>query len=150
MSPKKENKDRKRVVSCGCVVHRANPVTNEIELLLIKQFEDHDVWGIPKGRMNRGETFEQCAVRETREEAGVTVELGLRLMDVDLQLKNKDKTVISYLARQVCNNTPRADDPDSEVADVAWFHESNLPQIQQYQRSIIAEALAVLHSNKRY
>lgn len=145
---KKENKDRKRVVSCGCVVHRIDPITNEFELLLIKQFKDHDVWGIPKGRMNRGETLEQCAVRETREETGVAVELGLRLLDVDLQLKSKDKTVVSYLARQICNSEPRADDPDSEVADVAWFKEGSLPEIQLYQKGIISEALTVLHLNR--
>jgi ADP-ribose pyrophosphatase YjhB (NUDIX family) len=143
-----KNKDRKFIISCGCIVHRVDQLTGELQLLLIKQFDDHDVWGIPKGRMNPGETFEQCAIRETREESGVHVELQQRLSDVHLQLKNKDKKVISYLARQICQNIPRADDPDSEVAAVGWFNAKNLPPLQTYQTSIIFEALEILKNSQ--
>jgi ADP-ribose pyrophosphatase YjhB (NUDIX family) len=146
MSPK--SKDRKLVISCGCVVHRIDQFSGERQLLLIKQFNDQDIWGIPKGRMNPGETFEQCAIRETREETGINVEIQQPLPKVHLQLKNKDKTVISYIARQTCQNIPRADDPDSEVADVAWFNIKNLPPLQAYQTGVIFEALEILKNSQ--
>jgi 8-oxo-dGTP diphosphatase len=143
-----KNKKQKNVISCGCVIHRGCYETGDLELLLIKQFADQNLWGIPKGRMDQDETFEQCAIRETREEAGVVVELQDRLTDVCLQLKHKNKTIISYLARQTCNNIPRADDPDSEVADVGWFNVKNLPPLQSYQTGVIFEALEILKNSQ--
>ncbi len=148
MKQKKENKKQKEVISCGCVVHRIDQLSGELQLLLIKQFDDQNIWGIPKGRMNPGETFEQCAIRETREETGINVELQRPLPQIHLQLKNKNKTVISYIARQVCQNTPRADDPDSEVAEVGWFSVKNLPPLQMYQTGVIFEALEILKNSQ--
>lgn len=50
-------------------------VTNEHnELLMIYR---RGKWDLPKGKLDEGETIEQCAVREVEEETGVTnLELG--------------------------------------------------------------------------
>ncbi|MFO7612278.1 MAG: NUDIX domain-containing protein [Clostridia bacterium] len=47
-------------------------------ILLIKR-TDNDTWGIPGGSMELGETFEEAAKREVREETGLTVR-KLRMM----------------------------------------------------------------------
>ncbi|MET0684388.1 MAG: NUDIX domain-containing protein, partial [Solirubrobacteraceae bacterium] len=41
------------------------------------------VLGLPKGGMNAGETPEQTAAREVREETGINVTVGPRLGQVD-------------------------------------------------------------------
>ena len=55
-------------------------VTNEKgELLMIYR---RGKWDLPKGKLDEGETIEECAVREVTEETGVTgITLG-RLIDI--------------------------------------------------------------------
>lgn len=49
-------------------------------ILLIKR-TDNNCWGLPGGSCELGETFEQAAIREAREEAGLAVH-NLRLFNV--------------------------------------------------------------------
>jgi ADP-ribose pyrophosphatase YjhB (NUDIX family) len=43
--------------------------------LLLLQRPDNDLWTIPTGAVNRGETVAEAAVRECREETGLQVEI---------------------------------------------------------------------------
>ncbi len=143
----KKNKERRQTMSCGAVVWRVNE--GEMQLLLIKQFSHKDSWGIPKGHMDAGETLEECALREVREETGVTVQLGERLPDCNTYFKNVDKTVVSYLATPVGSHKPVHDDPDSEVADAQWIPVDQLPKIHNYQQPLIAKAIELLRVHLR-
>lgn len=138
----KKNKERRKTTSCGAVTWRVNE--GKLELLLIKQFEHKDSWGIPKGHMDAGETLEECALREVREETGVAVRLGNRLPDCGTYFKHEDKTVVSYLATPVGSHDPKHDDPDSEVADARWIPYDQLPKIHVYQQPLIATAIELL------
>jgi len=135
----KKNKERKKTTSCGAVTWRM--IDGKVEILLIKQFANKDRWGIPKGHLDEGETLEQCAVREVREETGVQVQLGFRLPDCHIQNKVEDKTVVSWLATPVGSHELRHNDPDNEVADARWFEVTQLPEIMVYQRSLVAAAV---------
>lgn len=147
MLKKIKNASDKHVISCGCVVYRYGDSWGESQVLLIKQFSSNDVWSIPKGKINPEESFEECAIRETHEETGISVRLEDRLEDIKIALKNKDKTVISFLAQQVCDKDPNIDDPDSGVAAAAWFSVEKLPELQAYQKQLIHEALGKLKAN---
>ena len=146
----KKNRNKRKSTSCGAVVWRVHD--GELELLLIKQFAHKDSWGIPKGHLDKGESFEQCARREVKEETGVLVTLGERLPDTHVSFKNESKTVVSYLANPVSNellpgnDEPRHDDPDCEVADAMWISVNKLPKIHAYQQQLIAGAVEALCS----
>lgn len=58
--------------SAGGVAYRAGE--KGIEIAIIKTFEEGR-WQLPKGIVDPGETAEQAALREVREEAGITCEL---------------------------------------------------------------------------
>jgi len=139
---KEVNKARTKTTSCGGLPVRRRE--GKVEVLLIKQFAHKDSWGIPKGHMHEGETQEQCAIREIREEAGVEVKLGQRLPDVGTVFRDEDKTVVSWLTEVVGSDEPRHDDPDSEVADARWFDINALPTLHVYQRPLIAAAVDIL------
>jgi 8-oxo-(d)GTP phosphatase len=134
-----ENKARLKTVSCGGLPWRV--VDGRVQVLLIKQFSTRDSWGIPKGHQHDGETLEQTALREVREEAGVEVTLEQRLPDAHATFRNEDKVVVSWLCTVVGNDEPRHDDPDSEVADARWFHIDALPTLHVYQRQLFAVAI---------
>ena len=139
----KKNKERRKTTSCGAVVWRVRE--GKLELLLIKQFEHRDSWGIPKGHVDAGESLETCALREVREETGVAVRLVERLPDCSCFVKHEDKTVVSWLAVPVdANAEPAHDDPDSEVADARWIPVDQLPRIHVYQQPLIAVAIGRL------
>lgn len=49
-------------------------VVNDRGELLLERRADNDLWGLPGGGMNLGETLAQTIVREVREETGLEVE----------------------------------------------------------------------------
>jgi len=51
-------------------------VEKEGKFLLIYR---RKVWDFPKGKLDKGETIKQCAVREVEEETGVKVKLGKKI-----------------------------------------------------------------------
>lgn len=63
------------ILAAGCVLWRRSPVTEGIELALVHRPKWAD-WSHPKGKLKREETFADAAVREVREETGMTCALG--------------------------------------------------------------------------
>lgn len=82
-------------------------------------------WQFPAGKVEPGETCEEAAVRETKEEAGVAVvavaPLGERVHPITAWQ-------VSYTACQVTGWTAHVADTD-EIAEVAWV---TLPEIPRY------------------
>ena len=78
-------------------------------------------WGLPKGAVMEGETSEQAAIREVKEETGLDAEI-IRLLDtIEYQFRAGDtlirKRVDFYLMRYVAGDlVPQL----SEVDDVQW------------------------------
>lgn len=78
-------------------------------------------WGLPKGAVAEGETSEQAALREVREETGLDAEIVKLLDTIEYYFRAGDtlirKRVDFYLMRYVSGElTPQL----SEVDDVEW------------------------------
>ncbi len=82
-------------------------------------------WQFPAGKVEPGESCEEAAVRETKEEAGLDVvavaPLGERVHPIT-------GWQVSYTACEVAGGTAHVADAD-EVAEVAWV---TLPEIPRY------------------
>lgn len=143
----KKMKEVRSITSCGAVVWRIN--NENIEILLVKQ-SHKDVWSIPKGRINKGESLEQCAMREVKEETNVDISLGVRLPDCNVRYKKANKTIISYLAIPNGNQVPDHTHPKSEVHDARWISIDCLPNIHHSQKFLFSEVVKMLRPNKNF
>lgn len=81
----------------------------------------HLLWSLPKGHIEEGETAEQAAVREVREETGILGEVAAPLGSIDYWFVAEDrrihKTVHHFLLRALGGELS---DEDVEVTAVAW------------------------------
>ena len=101
--------------SAGAVVFYRG---EQIEYLLLY----HNFWGFPKGHIERGEGERTAALREIREEAGVTVTLldGFRCVEEYTYTRKgqlNPKKAIYFLAQA----SKRAARLSSEHTDLAWL-----------------------------
>lgn len=76
------------VYAAGAVLWKV--VDKELKVLVVHRTQHKDV-SIPKGKVDPGETLPQTAVREIREETGLTVGLGPFLGVVDYVMPNNGK-----------------------------------------------------------
>lgn len=89
----------------------------------------YDEWGFPKGKVDKGETLQECAVREVAEETGRSLVVGQPLGTVRYRLHSgKRKEVRYWAAREVTPDGAwsrvRAEPPPalaSEIDRAEWF-----------------------------
>jgi ADP-ribose pyrophosphatase YjhB (NUDIX family) len=90
---------------------------------LIGRLDRHGrlLWTLPKGHIEAGETAEQAALREVREETGIAGEIVAELGVIDFWFvaegRRVHKTVRHYLMRRVGGELSTA---DHEVQKIAW------------------------------
>ncbi len=88
-------------------------------------------WSIPGGVLEVGELVREAAIREAREETGLTVEPGELLGVYDRVLRDADRRVqyhyvlIDFLCRRVAGDIAAA----SDAAEVRWFTREELPAL---------------------
>ena len=80
----------KTVIVSGAVILRTNPDTNKKEIFATQRgYGDYkDGWEIPGGKLEPGETPEQCIVREIKEELATDVKADKILGVVDYDYPN--------------------------------------------------------------
>jgi 8-oxo-dGTP pyrophosphatase MutT (NUDIX family) len=78
------------------VVYRDCP--DGIELLLVRASRDPTRWVWPKGHVEDGETDEEAALREVREEAGVDSRIQAKLGQYSFPKQRESVRVVMFLA----------------------------------------------------
>ncbi len=68
----------KKEKSCGAVVIKEEQ--DGLKFLIIKQHDEY--WHFPKGHVEKGETEEQTAIREIKEETNIDVEIDTNFRKV--------------------------------------------------------------------
>jgi 8-oxo-dGTP pyrophosphatase MutT (NUDIX family) len=134
-----------RETSYGGVVVRGN------EVLVITPAGKRRVTGLHKGGQNPGETGEQTAAREVREETGVTATPREPLGDVSYWYRRNGrrvfKTVHFFLFDFVSGST---DDHDHEVEEARWIPLADARTKLSYpgERALIERALSKLGAGR--
>ena len=85
-----------------CVVHRGR----------------YDDWSIPKGKLDRGESFEDAALREVREETGLRCRLLQELEPARYEDHKGRPKLVRYWLMEPVEDTGFT--PDDEVDELRW------------------------------
>jgi 8-oxo-dGTP pyrophosphatase MutT (NUDIX family) len=133
-----------RATSAGGVVHRN--VDGRTQVLLVHR-RSPLLWALPKGTPDAGETLEETALRETREETGIVVEIEAKLRSIRYFFVRGStrfhKTVHFFLMRPVGGSI---DEHDAEFDEVRWTDAPEAIALLTHdtERSVVEHALEVL------
>lgn len=134
--------------SAGGVAYRERDSVVEVALISVG---DDNRWQLPKGLVDKGESTEDAAIREVREEAGIETELVERLDKVEYwYFWNEDgervryhKFVYFYLLRYKAGDVS---DHDHEVNEARWFNIDEAINVLAFdsEKKIVEKARAKL------
>ena len=111
-----DNGPNAKVLAAGTLPWRIKG--GQLQVLVIHRPEYND-WSWPKGRLGQQETLPETAWRETKEEVGLNLTLGIPLGVIRYKNPNaKNHKEVWYWAARVVDKKPR---PDSkEVDETRW------------------------------
>jgi len=100
----------------------------EVLLLQRKGAHGSGTWCPPGGHLEFGESFEECAKREAKEESGLEIcEVMLLGVLNDIMLDEAKHYVTLNMSAKLCDDTaPRIMEPDKSDA-IDWFPLNQLP-----------------------
>jgi 8-oxo-dGTP pyrophosphatase MutT (NUDIX family) len=129
-----------RVSSAGGVVHRS--LDGRQQIVLVHR-RSPPLWALPKGTPDSGETTEETALRETREETGLEVEIDRPLRSIRYYFVRGStrfhKTVHFFLMRPIGG---ALDLHDAEFDEVVWMDLPEALALMSHatERSVVEEA----------
>jgi 8-oxo-dGTP pyrophosphatase MutT (NUDIX family) len=111
-----------RQTSAGGVLVRRGESGDEVLLASRRTRRGDLVWGLPKGLVERGESPEETAVREVREETGYHGRVRDRLGDVSYWFVWEGTRIRKTVHFFLMDDTgAEPGDRDREMEDVRWF-----------------------------
>lgn len=117
-------------------------VFNEKNEILLNLRTDTNTWGIPGGSMELYETIEETAVRELKEEAGITAN-DLKLVsvlsgnDYYFEYPNGDKMCTVIVLFKVIGYNGKIKVNDDESKKLEFFNINDLPEMESRVANIM-------------
>jgi 8-oxo-dGTP diphosphatase len=114
-------------------------------LLLRHVFHPYVPWGLPGGWLNRNEAPEEGALRELKEETGLSAEIGPPLL-ISSGTSPSHTSIVYRAALQ-----PGKMKLSSEILEAGWFAIADLPKpLTTSVKKAIAATFASTHETARY
>lgn len=131
--------------SCGAVV--LDETENEKKVLLIKNKRSAH-WGFPKGHIEQGESEKETAIRETKEETGIDIDIvdGFSCKSEYTIQGKVEKAVVIFLAKAKNNNVVKQDE---EIDEYIWVDFGAAMRMLKFEndRNILIKAKEYIDRN---
>ncbi|MEK9201138.1 MAG: NUDIX domain-containing protein [Patescibacteria group bacterium] len=88
-------------------------------------FRSAGEWCLPGGKMEWGETFEQGAIREVKEETGITIKKPTVISVHNFKNQHAHFMTVGLVAK-ITKGEPKVMEPD-EITEWGWFDLKKLP-----------------------
>jgi 8-oxo-dGTP diphosphatase len=118
------------VRAAGGVVVRAGAGGPEVLLVHRPEYDD---WTYPKGKLDRGETEEECALREVEEETGLRCTLRRELESTTYRDAKGRRKRVRYWLMAVESGVLGF---DNETDDARWLTFQDAASLLSYERDI--------------
>lgn len=109
-------------IVAGCVLAR----DGKYLLVQEKQAKVYGQWNLPAGRVDAGESIEDAAVRETKEESGFDVRLGEK---ISTEHSSSDRPVFHAFKAEITGGELKFD--PEELLAAGWF---SIDEIKAFDR----------------
>ena len=118
----------KQEKSCGAIVYRQCPDQTQI-LVLKHRYGGH--WSFPKGHVEKGETELQTALREVKEETGLSIRIqdGFKQQVEYSPKPNIYKKVVYFLGEWGGDQVVKQEE---EVSEIKWINLEDAEQVLTY------------------
>ncbi|KAF7682926.1 mRNA decapping complex subunit 2 [Astathelohania contejeani] len=102
-------------------VYGALLINREMDsILLVRGYSKHSMYSFPKGKKNRDESGEECAVREVYEEIGY--DIGAKILPITL----KSNKFTLFVVMNVKGDTKFKTQTRNEISDIRWIKLSEI------------------------
>ena len=133
------------VFSAGGLVYRMG--AGGMEVVICGRHEEN-LWGLPKGTPEEGETVEETALREVREETGLEVEIESELGAISYWFTRPGvryhKTVQHYLLRPTGGGDTAQHDQEYDVVEWTSAQEAIRRLSYANERMMVEKALGLV------
>lgn len=134
---------------------------NENQLLLVKQrHEGKDIWMVPGGGIEEGESSQDAAIREVMEETGLIVHVERLLWHVEEVSEERGQRFVNFFLGSIIGGQPElGSDPefgedDQVLEDLKFFSQDEIAQLDHvypdYLRDELWDELTVKGSKGTY
>ena len=120
---------RARIEAAGGVVMRKGSQATEIAVVHRPRYDD---WSFPKGKLDPGESFEEAALREVREETGLICRLGPELPFAQYEDDHGRPKIVRYWLMAVIEDPGFT--PNDEVDELRWLVPTAANDVLTYTR----------------
>jgi 8-oxo-dGTP pyrophosphatase MutT (NUDIX family) len=112
----------------GVVLRRGAGGEREIAIVHRPRYDD---WALPKGKLDKGETDEQAALREVEEETGLRVSLGSVAGRIRYRDRHDRPKIVTYF---FMTSEGGAFEPNDEVDELRWMPLDGVAGLLTYDR----------------
>lgn len=139
--------DKKRIIAAGGLVFNEN---NELLMILRRGY-----WDLPKGKLDKGETVEACAIREVEEETGLrNITMG-KFITITLHEyfdTYLDEDVVKeshWYQMKVQGPQQLVPQTEEDIMMIKWIKRESLPEYLNNTYPNIIEVIRIFYSTQQ-
>jgi 8-oxo-dGTP diphosphatase len=108
-------------------------VENNHLLLMRYRYGDTDVYNLPGGNVDKGETLIETVVRELKEELGIEVEVGKMILSGDVIMpEGKEDVLHCVFEGKIIAGKPLLNPKETSALELVWMPLVDLDELEMY------------------